>query len=199
MGKTILCFWAWHFGLFEGFCVAYQSVHSIFLYCLATVGLNLLVNHKSLCIKHIWIQRLLSRFFRNFPPSLSADRLPRTRRVWVQHRQMLLTHFGYAAWIYLLVKLTFSISTVCSHHFRRANGYSREKGRSFFRQKCLDPEGTRLSNFRIHTACSTIWATGVRHLLSLGIWLFFVCKVNNWNANCARATAFNKSPRTDVL
>ena len=147
MGKTILCFWAWYFGLFEGFCVVYLSVHSIFLYCLATVGLNLLVNHKSLCIKHIWIQRLLSRFLRNFPPSLSADRLPRTGRVWVQHRQMLLTHFGYAAWIYLLVKLTFSISTVCSHHFRRANGYSREKGRSFLDKNVSTQRGLGYQTF----------------------------------------------------
>ena len=52
----------------------------------------------------------------------------------------------------------------------------------------------------------TIWAIRARHLLSdaFEYWLwrhkyFFLSKVNIWNVNCVRATAFIIDTRTDVL
>ena len=73
------------------------------------------------------------------------------------------------------------------------------KCQSFWDRKCLDLRGTRTPNLRIHAEFAnalTYWAIRARHLLShvVEYWLwrcrYLWSKVNIWNINCARATAF---------
>ena len=67
------------------------------------------------------------------------------------------------------------------------------------------PRGTRTPNLRIHAECSIHLTMGARHFLShvFEYWLWryrYSCsKVNIWNVNSQRATAFIFNSRTDVL
>ena len=73
------------------------------------------------------------------------------------------------------------------------------KCQSFWDRKCLDLRGTWTPNLRIHAEFAnalTYWVIRARHLLShvVEYWLwrcrYLWSKVNIWNINCARATAF---------
>ena len=68
------------------------------------------------------------------------------------------------------------------------------KCQSFWDRKCLDLRWTRSPNLRIHVECSNhlsyqAQAFAVPYCWILALTCFF-CKVNIWNVNCARATAF---------
>ena len=75
----------------------------------------------------------------------------------------------------------------------------------FWDRKCLDQRGTRTPKLRIHANAVTYWAIRARHLLSHVFehwpwrYRYFLNKVNIWNVNCARATAFIFDTRTGVL
>ena len=77
---------------------------------------------------------------------------------------------------------------------------------TFLRQKLSRPEGgLEPPIFGFMPNALTIWAIRARRLLSRdfehGLWWcrYFCSKVDIWNVNCARATAFIFDTRTDVL
>ena len=79
------------------------------------------------------------------------------------------------------------------------------KCQRFWNRKCLNLRGLELPTFGFMPNALTIWAIRARHLQShvflywLGRLRYFWSKVNIWNFNCARATAFILDTRTDVL
>ena len=82
------------------------------------------------------------------------------------------------------------------------------KCQSFWDRKCLDLRGTRTPKpqiFGFMPNSLTIWVIRVTHLLShvFEYWLwryrYFWSKVDIWNVNCARATAFIFDTLTDVV
>ena len=75
----------------------------------------------------------------------------------------------------------------------------------FLRQKMYRPEGDSNPNLRIHAECSNLLSyQGQTFAVPcfeywLGQYRYFWSKVNIWNVNCARATAFIFQTRTGVL
>ena len=110
--------------------------------------------------------------------------------------------------IFLLgFKLTFEMLTVRGqqHSLSTHKRVFLRKCQSFWDRKCLDLRGTRTPNLRIHAECSN-------HLSYQGqtfavpcfehwFWRYryFWSKVNIWNVNCVRATAFTFDTWTGVL
>ena len=107
----------------------------------------------------------------------------------------------------LTVKLTFEMLTVHGqqHSFLTYERVFLWKCQSFWDRKFLDLRGTRTSNLRIHAECSNLLRYQAKHLLShvsehwLWRYRYFWSKVNIWNVNCARATAFIFDTQTGVL
>ena len=105
------------------------------------------------------------------------------------------------------VKLTFE-SYLCvanGIHFRHTNGCSCESVKVFETENVLTWEGLETPTFGFMPNVLTIWAISAGHLLShvfkhrLWLYRYFWSKVNIWNVNCARATAFIFDTRMGVL
>ena len=83
-----------------------------------------------------------------------------------------------------------------SIHFRHTNGCSCESVKVFEIENVSTWGGLELTTFGFMQNALTYWAIRARHLLShvFEHWLwryrYFLSKVNIWNVNCARATAF---------
>ena len=98
------------------------------------------------------------------------------------------------------VKLTFEMSTV-----RDTNVSSWESVKVFETESVSTWGGLEPPTFGFMPNALTYWAIRTRHLLShvVEYWLwwyrYFSCKVNIWNVNWARATAFIFDTRTGVL
>ena len=108
---------------------------------------------------------------------------------------------------YLKVKLTLEMLTVrgLQHSILTHERVYLRKCQSFWGRKCLDLRETRTPTFGFMPNALTYWAIRARHLLShvFEYWLwrcrYFLSKVNIWNVNCARATAFIFDTRMGVL
>ena len=108
---------------------------------------------------------------------------------------------------YSYVKLTFEMLTVHGqqHSFSTRKQMFFRKCQSFETENVSTLEGLEPPTFGSMPNALTIWAVRARHLLShvFGYWLweywYFLSKVNIWNVDCARATAFIPDTRTDVL
>ena len=104
--------------------------------------------------------------------------------------------------------LSFEMSTVRGqqHSFSTHGRVFLRKWQRFWDRKYLNPGGSRTPNLRIHIECSTVSATGTGHslyhvfvILALVFIDIFVCKVNIWNVNCARATSLIFDSQRDIL
>ena len=90
-------------------------------------------------------------------------------------------------------------------HFRYTNWCSCESVKVFETEDVLTWEGLETPTFGFMSNVLTIWAISAGHLLShvfkhrLWLYRYFWCKVNIWNVNCARATAFIFDTRMGVL
>ena len=92
-----------------------------------------------------------------------------------------------------------------SIHFRHTNGCSCESVKVFETSNVSTWGGHEPPTFGFMPNALTYWAIRARHLLShvFEYWLwwcrYFLSKVNIWNANFVRATAFIFDTRTGVL
>ena len=90
-------------------------------------------------------------------------------------------------------------------HFCLTSGYSCKSVNVFETENVSTRMALEHPIFEFMPNVLTIWAVGARYFLShvLEHWLwwyrYFLCKLNMWNANCVRATAFIFNTRTDVL
>ena len=79
------------------------------------------------------------------------------------------------------------------------------KCQSFWDRKCIDLRGTRTPNLLIHAECSNLLSyqgqTFAVPCFEHWLWWYryFWSKVNIWNVNCARVTAFSFDTRTGFL
>ena len=97
--------------------------------------------------------------------------------------------------------------TVCGqqHSFSTHERVYLWKCQSFWDREYLDLKGTRTPNLRIHAECSNILSYQGQTFASPCFWTLavavqiFLSKVNIWNVNCARATAFIFDKWTGVL
>ena len=97
--------------------------------------------------------------------------------------------------------------TVCGNsiHFWHANGFSCESVKVFETENISTWGGLEPPIFGFMANALAYWTIRTRHLLShvFEYWLwwfrYFWSKVNIWNVNCARATAFIFETRTSVL
>ena len=111
-------------------------------------------------------------------------------------------------YIYIFeVKLTFEMLTARGqqHSFSTQERVFLWKCQSFWARECLDLRGTRTPNLRIHAECSNLLSyqgqTFAAACFEHWLWWYryFLSKVNIWNVNCARATAFIFDTRAGVL
>ena len=109
--------------------------------------------------------------------------------------------------LFFEVRLTFEMLTVRGqqHSFSTHGRVFLGKFQGFWDRKCLDLRGTRTPNLRIHAECSNLlsyqgqtFAVPCCWILALAVQIF-LSKVNTWNVNCVRATAFIFDTRTVVL
>ena len=129
---------------------------------------------------------------------------------WYQlsfHQLCLTCYCYFAIWNFFEVKLTFEMLTVrpiCnSIHVRHTNGCSCESVKVFETENVSTWEGHKPPICEFMPNAITIWNIRTRYLLShvLEYWRYryFLSKVNIWNVDCARATAFIFDTWTGVL
>ena len=108
--------------------------------------------------------------------------------------------------MFLFVKLLFEMATAhIQQHWFSTQEWVFLKNIYILRQQVSEPRGTWTPNLSIHAACSTIWDTRTRHIITYvlehWVWryIYFSCEVSFGNVIYAQAAAFIFDRLTDAF